>query len=90
MLKHIFFQYLIIQCLSRNIYNIILSHLDGVVVSVLTLDPRVCKFKPSQGNEFLRVIKIRSTPSFRWGVKPEAPCHKILGHVEDLLTYQRY
>jgi len=31
------------------------------------------------------VIKIRSTPSFGWEVKPEVPCRKILWHVKDLL-----
>jgi len=30
-------------------------------------------------------IKIRSTPSFGWEVKPEVPCRKILRHVKDLL-----
>jgi hypothetical protein len=35
-------------------------------------------------------LKIRSTPSFGWEVKPEAACHKILRHVKDPLTYLRY
>jgi hypothetical protein len=52
--------------------------------------PKGHKFNPSQCDGFLRAIKIRSTPSFRWEVKPEAPCHKILRHVKDPLTYQRY
>jgi hypothetical protein len=30
-------------------------------------------------------IKIGSTPSFGWEVKPEVPCPKILRHVKDLL-----
>jgi hypothetical protein len=33
-------------------------------------------FKPSRGDGFLRVINIRSTPSFGWEVKPEVPCRK--------------
>jgi hypothetical protein len=37
--------------------------LGGVVVSVLATGPKGCGFKPGQGDGFLRVIKIRSTPS---------------------------
>jgi hypothetical protein len=48
----------------RNIQG----HLGGVVVSVLTTGPKGHGFKPSQGNGFLRAIKICSTPSFRWEV----------------------
>jgi hypothetical protein len=67
-----------------------LSHLGGVVVNVLATGPKGRRFKPGRGNTFLGAIKIRSTPSFGWEVKIEVPCHKILRHVKDLLTYQRY
>jgi hypothetical protein len=33
--------------------------------------------------------KIRSTSSFRWEVKLEVPCHKILSNVKDLLKFHR-
>jgi len=33
------------------------------------LDPKVAGSKPGQGDGFLRVIKIRSTPSSRMGSK---------------------
>jgi hypothetical protein len=49
------------------------------VVSVLATGLTGRRFKPAQGDRFLRVIKIRSTPSFGWEVKPEAPCRKIYG-----------
>jgi hypothetical protein len=39
-----------------------ISHFGSVVVSVLAIGPKVLGFKPSQGDGFLRVIKIRSTP----------------------------
>jgi hypothetical protein len=39
--------------------------------------------------DFLRVIKFRSTSSFRWEVKPEVPCRKILRHVKELLKSHR-
>jgi hypothetical protein len=39
----------------------------------------------SQGDGFLRVIKICSTLFFGWEVRPEAPCHKILQHVKNYL-----
>jgi hypothetical protein len=48
------------------------------VVSVLVTGPKDRRFKPDRGDEFLRAIKIRSTPSFGWEVKPEAPDRKIL------------
>jgi hypothetical protein len=55
------------------------------VVSVLATGPKGCGFEPGQGDRFLRVIKIHSTPSFGWEVKLEIPCHKILWHVKELL-----
>jgi hypothetical protein len=55
------------------------------MVSVLATGPKVHGFEPGQGNGFLRTIKIRSTPSFGWEVKPEIPCRKILLQVKDLL-----
>jgi hypothetical protein len=52
------------------------------VFSVLATGPKGRDFEPSQGDGFLRAIKICSTPSFGWEVKPEVPCHKILWHVK--------
>jgi hypothetical protein len=60
------------------------------VVSVLDAGPTGSGFKPGRGDGFLRVIKIRSTPSFGWEVNPEVPCRKILRHVKDPLRYFRY
>jgi hypothetical protein len=62
-----------------------MSHLGGVVVSVLATRPKCRGFEPGQGDEFLKAIKIRSTLSFGWKVKPEVPCRKILRHGKDLL-----
>jgi hypothetical protein len=59
------------------------SFLGGVMVGVLAIRPKVRGFKPGQDVGFLRAIKIRSTPSFGWKVKPEAPCRKILRHVKE-------
>jgi hypothetical protein len=61
------------------------SHLGGVVVSVLATGSKGRGFKPGQDNGLLRAIKVHSTPSFRWEVKPEVPCCKTLWHVKDLL-----
>jgi hypothetical protein len=47
------------------------------VVSVLATGPKGCGLIPGQGDVFLRALKISSTPSFGWQVKPEVPCHKI-------------
>jgi hypothetical protein len=43
------------------------------LVTVPATGPKVCGFEPGQGDGFLRAIKIRSTPSFGWEVKPEDP-----------------
>jgi hypothetical protein len=72
------------------VHLILSSRLGGVVVSVFATGPKGCLFKPSRGDGFLRAITIRSTPFFRWGVKPEVPCGKILQHVKDPLTYLTY
>jgi hypothetical protein len=66
------------------------SHLGGVVVSVLATGPKGRRFKPGRGDGFLRAIKIRSTPSFGWEVKPEIPCRKILQHVKVPLRYRYF
>jgi hypothetical protein len=58
------------------------------MVGVLATGPKVRGFKPSRGNEFLRATKIRSTPSFKGDVKPEAQCHKILWHVKNHLQVE--
>jgi hypothetical protein len=42
------------------------SRLGGVVVSVLATGTKGRGFKPAEAIDFLREIKIRSTPSFRW------------------------
>jgi hypothetical protein len=56
--------------------------LGGLVDSMTATGPKGLGFKPGQGDKFLRAIKIRSTPSFGWEVKPEVPCRKILRHVK--------
>jgi hypothetical protein len=63
----------------------LISRLGGVVVSVLANVPKRRGFEPGQGDGFLRAIKIRSTPSFRWEVKPEVSCRMILWHIKVLL-----
>jgi hypothetical protein len=56
----------------------------GLTASTVTR-PKGRGFKPGQGDAFLKAIKIRSTPSFGWEVKPKATRGKILRHVKDLL-----
>jgi hypothetical protein len=60
--------------------------LGSIIVSVLAIGPKVRGFKPAEATEFLRAIKIRSTPSFGGEVKPKAPCRKILRHVKKSLA----
>jgi hypothetical protein len=52
------------------------------MIIVLAIRPNARGLKLCQGEEFLRAIKIRSTPSFGGEVKPETPC-KILRHVKN-------
>jgi hypothetical protein len=63
----------------------IYHRLGHVVVSVLATGLKGHGFEPGQGIGFLMMIKVHSTPSFRWEVKPEVSCHKIFRHVKDLL-----
>jgi hypothetical protein len=56
------------------------SRLGGLVVSVLATGPKGRGF-----DGILRVIKIRSTPSFGWEIKSQVTCRKILRHVKGLL-----
>jgi hypothetical protein len=51
----------------------VIFRLGGVVVSVLATAQKGRRFKHGRGDEFLRAIKFRSTPSFGWEVKPEVP-----------------
>jgi hypothetical protein len=55
----------------------------------LPLEPKIVGSNPTKVMDILRAIKIRCTPSFRWEVKPEAPCCKILWHIKDLLKSHR-
>jgi hypothetical protein len=66
-------------------------YLDEVMVSVFDIRPKVRRFKPGQGDGFLKVIKICSTPSFKGEVNPSAPYLKSLQHVKITSKYeQRY
>jgi hypothetical protein len=60
------------------------------VVSVLATGPKDRGFKRGRDDGFLRAMKIRSTPSFGWEIKPEVPRRKVLRHVKDPLRYFRY
>jgi hypothetical protein len=54
----------ILSCgLVVNITDL-LSCLGGVMLSMLATGPKVHRFKPGQGDGLIRVINIRSTPSF--------------------------
>jgi hypothetical protein len=58
------------------------------MVSVLFIEPKVRGFECCQCSIFLRAMKIVITPSGE--VKPEAPCRKILRHVNNLFwKYQQ-
>jgi hypothetical protein len=57
------------------------------VVSVLVTGPKGRGFKPGRGD---KALKIRSTSSFGWEVKPEVPCRKTLRHVINPLKCRRY
>jgi hypothetical protein len=60
------------------LYSLV-SHLGGVMVSVLTIRPKVRGFKPVRGDGFLRAINILNKSSFGREVKPLSSRHKIYG-----------
>jgi hypothetical protein len=65
------------------------SPLGGAIVSVLANGPKVRGLNPAETMDFLRDIKIRSTPSLGSEVKPSVSCRKILQNVKnhfDVLT----
>jgi hypothetical protein len=62
---------------------LVAGRFGAVVVSLLATGPNGRRFKPGRGHRFIRAIKIRSTHSFAWEVKPEIPCRKILRQVND-------
>jgi hypothetical protein len=47
------------------------------VVACLPLDPRFAGSNPAEDDGFLRVIKIRSTPSFGGEGKSSVPCRRF-------------
>jgi hypothetical protein len=49
------------------------------VVNVLAFRPRVAGSNLARGDGILRAIKIRSTPSFEWEVKPEVHVVRFYG-----------
>jgi hypothetical protein len=49
---------------------------------VLAIVPKFRGSNPAEGDGFLRVIKIRITPSFGGEVKPKATYRNILRHIE--------
>jgi hypothetical protein len=59
------------------------------MVSILAIGPKVRRFKPGRGDGFSWAIIIRSTPSFKWEVKQEAPCRKILRYIKEIYEYER-
>jgi hypothetical protein len=47
---------------------------------MLAIRPKVCRFKPGQGQWIFKGDKSPSTTSFGGEVKPAVPCDKILWH----------
>jgi hypothetical protein len=62
--------------------------LGSIIVGVLAIGPKVRGFKLSQGNGYLRAIKIHSTPYFGGEAQPSDPCRKILRHVKITCKYE--
>jgi hypothetical protein len=56
---------------------------------MLATGPKVRGLKLGEDDGLLKAITIHSTTSFRGGVKPVVPCHKILWHVKRSLQYER-
>jgi hypothetical protein len=65
------------------------GRLGGVMVSVLTIGPKVRGVKPDRGDGFLRAIKICSTPSFVEEVKPEPHVVRLYGILKITCMYEQ-
>jgi hypothetical protein len=55
----------------------------------LPLDPRFAGSNPAEGDRFLRVIKICSTPSFRRETDPSAHIVRFYGMLKNRSKYKR-
>jgi hypothetical protein len=64
---------LTLKCFNVALAACYRSRIGGVVVSVFAIGPKGRGFEPGPDDGFLRAIKIRSTPSFGWEVKPKVP-----------------
>jgi hypothetical protein len=62
--------------------------LDGLVVVVLVIVPKIRGLTPGRRRWILRAIKIRSMTSFGWEVKSSSPCRKILRHAKNRAEYE--
>jgi hypothetical protein len=69
--------------MKGNLHSTLQSRFGGVVVSVIATGTEGRGFKPDGAEKCLIAIKIRSSPSFGWEIKPEAPCRKILRHAKE-------
>jgi hypothetical protein len=58
--------------------------MGGVMVNMLVFGPKVRRFKSGCGDGFLKTMKVYSTPSFGWEVKPLVPTRETLRHVKEL------
>jgi hypothetical protein len=67
--------------LTGKYFIINIVSVDGLVVIVLAIGPKVRGLKLGRG--WRRMIQICSMTCFREEVKPSASCHKILLHVKD-------
>jgi hypothetical protein len=65
---------------GMEVFKVVTSRLNGVMVSGVVIGLNVRGLKPARGDKQLRAIKIRSTPSFGREVR----CRKILRHVNEV------
>jgi hypothetical protein len=61
-----------------------------ITTAVLATGLKVCGSNPTESDEILRAIIIRSTTSFGGEVKPSGPCRMFLRHPKSPLRYGRY
>jgi hypothetical protein len=78
------------MCKGWCTFNISLSSLTGVMVSVPAIRPKVHGIIPGRGDGFLRAIKISCTPSMEGEGKLSPSCHKILLYVKNSFKVWRW
>jgi hypothetical protein len=86
--KHVRSEVFTVGNILTVVFWVMMPCSKAIISRIGAIIPKVRGFVPGRGDEFLREIKIRSTPSFAGEVKQEAPSSKFLEHVKIHSKYE--